>query len=377
MLTNVDSLKIHPDSLTSLRFFAVMLIVAHHLRQPFFPHLLADERFDNAGIIGVTFFLLLSGFILPLNYGRCRSLKGYFRFLWNRIVRIYPVHVFTFILSFFILILQHDQIKPSIAVINILLLQAYFPYQRIFFSFNSVSWILSTLFLFYLLFQIVNRQRTLLQLVMTLSLLCPILSIALIEKSQTKPILWLLYIFPPNRLVVCLTGVIASYFFLTIYQRHSNSLNQYTATILEIISLILFADFIFWGNLTVLFDKLCLLVPFKKSLHFFNIYYLTSTIPVFFILITFGFERGFISRLLIRTPFVFLGKISFAIFMFHQLFFRFLEIFRESLFNTLGVFATIVIAVITVIPFSFLTYHYIENPVRNKLRIILPEATNT
>lgn len=133
MQNTISLLKIHPDSLTSLRFFAVMLILAHHLRQPLLPHLLLDKRFDNAGILGVTFFLFLSGFVLPLNYGRCRSLKEYSCFLWNRIVRIYPVHIFTFILSVVLLILYYDPIKPSIAVINIFLLQAYFPYQRIFF----------------------------------------------------------------------------------------------------------------------------------------------------------------------------------------------------------------------------------------------------
>jgi peptidoglycan/LPS O-acetylase OafA/YrhL len=226
MRPNTNPLKIHPDSLTSLRFFAVMLIVAHHLRQPFFPHLLKDERFDNAGVLGVTFFLFLSGFILPLNYGRCRSLKEYACFLWNRIVRIYPVHIFTFILSFIILILNHNPINPSIAVINILLLQAYLPYQQIFFSFNSVSWILSTLFLFYLVFPVINQQRKCLVWTMIFSIACLIISMAFIETSQTKLTLWLLYIFPPNRLAVCLAGVIGSSLFFIISLRYRYSLGN-------------------------------------------------------------------------------------------------------------------------------------------------------
>ena len=369
MQNTISLLKIHPDSLTSLRFFAVMLILAHHLRQPLLPHLLLDKRFDNAGILGVTFFLFLSGFVLPLNYGRCRSLKEYSCFLWNRIVRIYPVHIFTFILSVVLLILYYDPIKPSIAVINIFLLQAYFPYQRIFFSFNSVSWILSTLFFFYFIFPAVNQRPKLLWGAILSSAGCLLLSIAYIETSQNPPILWLLYICPPIRLLVCLAGVSSSMLFSALYQKLKYSKGKFLASMLELFSLLLLTDFIFWGNLTCFLDRLLFMVPFKKSIHPLNLYFIASTLPVFFIIIAFGLEGGVVSQFLTRRIFVFLGNISFSLFMVHQLFFRFLGLFRESFFKTLGVSATIILAVIMVIPFSFLIYRYIEDPIRRRLQI--------
>jgi len=56
--SNLKRNKIHLKCLTSLRFFAVMLIVFHHLRLEFRPPLLKSSNFENGGIIGVTFFLL-------------------------------------------------------------------------------------------------------------------------------------------------------------------------------------------------------------------------------------------------------------------------------------------------------------------------------
>jgi peptidoglycan/LPS O-acetylase OafA/YrhL len=369
--------KIRPASLTSLRFFAVMLIVVHHLRQPLLPSLLQNEKFDNAGIIGVTFFLFLSGFVMPLNYGTCNDIKNYFYFVWNRLVRVYPVHILTFLLSLIIIFLYNEPLKLHIAFINIFLLQSYLPFQRIFFSFNFVSWILSTLFFFYFIFPVVNQRPKFLWGAILSSVGCLIISMAYIETSQNPPILWLLYIFPANRLLVCLAGVISSMLFLALHQKLKNSKGKYLASILELFSMLLLIDFIFWGNLTIFLDRLLFIIPFKKSIHPLNLYFTASTLPAFFILMTFGFEMGIISQFLAKRVFVFLGNISFSLFMFHQLFFRFLGFFRESLFNTLGVSVTIVLAVIMVMPFSFLIYHYIENPMRNKLRIRSPETMCT
>jgi len=65
--------------LTSLRFFAAWLVVCHH----FFAF--------EAGYAGVTFFFVLSGFILALNYaGRVDTPAQRRRFWLKRAARVYP-----------------------------------------------------------------------------------------------------------------------------------------------------------------------------------------------------------------------------------------------------------------------------------------------
>jgi len=195
---NPDANKIYPKSLTALRFFAVMFIVLHHLRLAFQPSILSDPRFVNFGVIGVTFFLFLSGFVMTLHYNKFSQSKQSIYFIWNRAVRIYPVHILTFFFSIIVVYLWNQPIQASTAIINVLLLQSYFPSETIYFSFNAVSWMISTLFFFYLVFAFANRRPNSFFWIFLISLLSLVVSMYYIENNQTSNALWLLYIFPPT-----------------------------------------------------------------------------------------------------------------------------------------------------------------------------------
>ena len=368
---NLKANNKYQKSLTSIRFFAVMFIVLHHLRIAFQPSILSNSRFGNFGVIGVTFFLFLSGFVIVLNYSKFSQLKESLYFLWNRIIRIYPVHIFTFFISLIILYVWNQPIEIPMAIINIFLVQSYSPLQKIFFSFNSVSWILSTLFFFYLIFAIANHKPKSFIWVFLISLTSLTLSMDYIEKNQSANGLWLLYIFPPNRLLVCLGGVGSSLLFLKFQKSLKNSMGRTLATTLEIIALLSIVDFIFWGNVTWLLNEMLLFMtfPFAKSLNLLNKHYIASTIPVFLLLMSFGFEKGLFSRLLTKPLFVFLGELSFSIFMFHQLFFRLLKVHKQFMLTSFGEIGSITLMIASVIPLSFLIYKFIEDPIRRKLRV--------
>jgi len=374
---NLKANSIYPKSLTSLRFFAVMFIVLHHLRIAFKPSIFSNPRFGNFGVIGVTFFLFLSGFVIALNYNKFSQAKESLYFIWNRLVRIYPIHICTFFICLIILYVWDQPIDIPTAIINILLLQSYFPLQNVFFSFNSVSWILSTLFFFYLVFAIVNHRPKCFFLLTVLSILCLIASMNYIEVNSKANDLWLLYIFPPNRLLVCLFGVVFSKLFLRFYKSLKNSMGKTPAAALEVISLLFIIDFIFWGYLTRFLNDMLLFMnfPFDKSLNLFTKHYVSTSIPTLLILISFGLEKGYLSRLLTKRFFVLLGEISFSIFMFHQLFFRVLKVYRRFLFDTFGQSFTIIILMLLVIPLSFPIYKFIEEPIRRKFRVNLRKVT--
>lgn len=81
--------------LTGLRAVAALWVVAHHGRRafhailPVFPMQLAER-----GYLAVDVFFVLSGFILSYNYaGRIDSRPRYFSFIGHRIARIYPLHL--------------------------------------------------------------------------------------------------------------------------------------------------------------------------------------------------------------------------------------------------------------------------------------------
>jgi peptidoglycan/LPS O-acetylase OafA/YrhL len=88
------------DALTGLRCFAALNIVFFHFSNPdwFGPF----SPIVNAGYLSVSFFIMLSGFVLAYNYaGRAREGKlGKVRFWKARFTRLYPVYLLSLVLGF-------------------------------------------------------------------------------------------------------------------------------------------------------------------------------------------------------------------------------------------------------------------------------------
>lgn len=88
----------HIKPLTALRFFAAFWVVLYH----YWPNLAAGVAVPaivTKGYLGVEAFFILSGFILCHVYltafGEGRFAYG--GFLWNRLARVYPLHLFTLV----------------------------------------------------------------------------------------------------------------------------------------------------------------------------------------------------------------------------------------------------------------------------------------
>ena len=142
------------NTLTSLRFiFALMVFGAHcYTIDKFF-----DTHFFKEGFVGVSFFFVLSGFIIAYNYQKKISEnKITKRAFWvARIARIYPLHWLTLFIAvalgnYIIASGAIDWLKHFLA--SLTLTNAYIPKADYFFSFNSPSWSLCCEQLFYLCF---------------------------------------------------------------------------------------------------------------------------------------------------------------------------------------------------------------------------------
>ncbi len=146
-------------ALTGLRAFAAANIVFFHFSNPawFGPF---APIVDN-GYTSVSFFLLLSGFILAYNYGgRAAARELPLRRFWTaRFSRLYPVYLFALLLSYRQLldewpVRSHGQFWAGLVLVP-LLLQGWSPTLSTFW--NTPAWTMSTEAFFYMLFPFAGR----------------------------------------------------------------------------------------------------------------------------------------------------------------------------------------------------------------------------
>ncbi|MFC4335405.1 acyltransferase family protein [Salininema proteolyticum] len=141
------------DTLTGLRFYAALVVVLFHLSLNRF--FLGDDpaveplqfALKNGGWFGVTFFFVLSGFVLTWS-ARPGDTPG--RFLWRRTAKIVPNHLVMFAVALAVAGLGATAMWEAGA--NLLLLHAWIPSDTAFFSVNNPSWSLSAELFFYAMF---------------------------------------------------------------------------------------------------------------------------------------------------------------------------------------------------------------------------------
>lgn len=151
-------------ALTSIRFIFALLVVLFHGLEPKPGLLDAWPRFlkivISHGFVGVSFFFVLSGFILSYSYaGRIRQPGDEVAFWWARAARILPAYFLAFFVYLpFAIVAVVVAEAPRIAALNALtiasfqltLTQAWIPGAAL--AWNSPAWSLSVEACFYALF---------------------------------------------------------------------------------------------------------------------------------------------------------------------------------------------------------------------------------
>lgn len=147
-------------ALTSLRFFAAFSVLLYHV--PYvLPAASTQQLFPAGGSLGVSFFFVLSGFILAYAH-RAEQPLGVGRFYAKRFARIYPMHLLTFVVL--TVVFFHgwgnsitDRVNSGVA--NVTLLQAWFIGDVYHLGYNAVSWSLSVEAFFYAMFPLLRRPK--------------------------------------------------------------------------------------------------------------------------------------------------------------------------------------------------------------------------
>jgi len=220
-------------SLTGLRFVAALLVFLFHvtlMTSPIPPNAAVNPfgdpgtagalswLFGKAGFVGVSFFFILSGFVLTWS---ARPGEAARPFLRRRMLKIFPNHVVMWAVA---LALFAVPLTPRSAYLpNLLLVHSFFPQVEIHRSINVPSWTLSCELLFYLLFPLLLRgvrripdKRLWTAAELTVAGLVVLQLVTQYVVPDARPAgapisdlqFWFGYFFPPSRLFEFVLGII-------------------------------------------------------------------------------------------------------------------------------------------------------------------------
>jgi peptidoglycan/LPS O-acetylase OafA/YrhL len=366
--------KVKLDALTSLRFFAAAMIVIGH----------ADPIFGSFGLNaamplnqGVSFFFVLSGFILTWNYPQLTTWAERRKFWLARFARIWPLHAATCLL-WIGLIFHFDRSAhfPGLMGLaklaaNLTLLQVWWPVHDWVLSFNGVAWSISAEFFFYAMFPflITRWQRWWPQIFLLLGSIV-VITITLSNVFQLPPaddypgigMLGILYFNPLVRVFEFTVGIavakIVSWPALKELKLETSQWLLLESAALTAVIIAMLAASSLSGVRQTLGDTAAYYVE-RDGLWLFW----ASVIAVF------SHSKGPIARFLSLRPIVFLGEISFALYLCHALLIHYLQDYTALIqpYGMLG-YATFWVAALS---FSAALFLGIETPCR---KLILARA---
>lgn len=141
------------NSLNGLRFLAILVVFVQHIGG----HFGIPRLGVGIGHEATVLFFLLSGFVLQYAYADGFAVAGKLRnYMFSRWAKMWPLHAFCTTIAVLLLSRVPGYFSepdwPAILFSNLLLVHAWIPLDSWVLSFNSVSWFLSVVTFGYLLF---------------------------------------------------------------------------------------------------------------------------------------------------------------------------------------------------------------------------------
>jgi peptidoglycan/LPS O-acetylase OafA/YrhL len=194
------------ESLTALRWFAALAVFMLHAIG-LGGHV--DRHLLGPGVTGVSFFFILSGFVLTWAYQPGDRASLFYR---RRFARIYPAFLVALLLGIWI---NHSEVSPGHLFLMLTMQQDWSSNPSTYYAINGVSWSLACEAFFYLLFPFVigplfnltaTQRRVGLAAVLFTALAVQLGIHANPEAPSTG--YWFMYIFPPVRFLEFLCGML-------------------------------------------------------------------------------------------------------------------------------------------------------------------------
>lgn len=331
------------QTLQSLRFIFIMLIVFSHI---------IGKRFDFGGECGVSFFFMLSGFVLSLAYKQkvvTRQFSTRF-FVLRQMLKFYPLHILMLVV-FVILdarlgyFYDWQHLLP-----NILLLQSWIPLDEYYFVANGSSWFLCDIIFFYLVFcwacRLLNSMR--ISLLLLLGAVVLVLYGLLAFSIPIGAVNSILYASPATRLIDFCVGVLLCRLYRSeVVLAWNRQMKERSTTLVT-----------FW--------EVCLVALLVASFFAYELMPLCLRCVALFwlvippVLLFFAIsdsQGGFITRFLRHPVLLWFGSISLEIFLVHMLAFRVINSIWLSMGFTSGMLLVIV-ELMALFPVAWLTKRF-------------------
>lgn len=343
-------------ALTSVRFFAAIYVALFHMVRPYTQWGWFAGMFEN-GYLGVSFFFLISGFILTYSHAQEyeAGLGRPEKFWIARFARIYPVYFLSMLYAGWLSRAEFQHGLHSLAYIaDLLVVQSWS--VRMVNYFNVPAWTISVEAFFYLVFPFLVmrlRPRSAARAALGVGVFW-ILAIALPAYATLR--------FPGPAWHEASTDAGAGFIF-RLRRLPLVMLPQFLAGISLGWWFVRFrpteraSAWLAWGGTTATIVAL-----FLANHMPFILLHNGLLIPLFAAVLLGLCQKNAISRLLGWAPLVLLGEASFALYMFHFL------INGEPIFGRDYNFRSAALKLAFVIPLSILLHLYVERPGR---RVIL------
>jgi peptidoglycan/LPS O-acetylase OafA/YrhL len=361
------------QALTSLRFLAAALIVLHHSQGSF--GIPQDAWAPFVLSQGVSFFFVLSGFILAYVYPSLQVV-GKRRFLLARFARIWPAHIVAFALVFVLFPPGYRSLPEGntaeVALAQLFLVHAWIPLQRFYYSFNDVSWSISTEFGFYLCFLMLiqNWNRTWkIKLVLTALLVGGLAVFANIySRSNSGPtagelLVGLMYIHPLARLFEFTLGMTAA----LVWRRLSReiTLGPFVGTILELAVIGLVVSLMYVSRAWAESAKTIMWIGPAGGLWLMREG--ITCIGFALLVLIMALELGLVARLLSHPWLVLLGEISYSVYLVHKILIRYYAM-NVLVLAPLPEWLTYILFWVATLLIAYLIWALVERPCRTFVR---------
>ncbi len=368
---------VHLRSLTGLRFIAAFVVFASHVQYFAFP----EAKHLPLGGPAVSFFFVLSGFILTYVYRDRLTVRGVPRFLFTRWARLWPLHIVCLAIAIWFLkvpIGADPEGRSSYASLcaHVLMLQSWIPIRFWFVDFNAVAWSISTELFFYVFFPFLllgSNKQFWLKVLGVFLLWAVFMKWAAGNLPAGNVPAWtdmnsIAVAFPLVRLLEFVVGMAACHWMMqrnvTFVGEVSERRSQYWTDTL-------------WELLAVGLVLLWWIVMVKTR--FTNFMIRTPEIgPLIgtwtrvggglffyaFVFMVFASRRGLLGQLMASRFFVWLGEISFAFYLIHQIII--VQLNKLALSDFQFAWISFVVALMA----SALLYRIVEMPCRDGLLAI-------
>jgi peptidoglycan/LPS O-acetylase OafA/YrhL len=355
--------------LTSIRAFAALWVVFMHLNGEFSSLCPALKHFNwiiGFGWSGVDLFFVLSGFILCYTHVTRNadiSLNAYFQFVWLRIARVYPAYlvalatIIIFVLTARIcgLPLTDAHYPAGVLVPELLMVQTWAGTNG--HGWNAVDWSVSAEWFAYLfVFPIATLLLRWIKRAWLYSLLAALLLAGL---SETLP--WphrhTLGIFVPPPIAMITLEFLAGAMLCGL-KRQWNSLPARTLNAMLGLSIGAALFLMAWPSLAGDGCRPAMVGCFGLAI------------------LALSYERGIMSGFMSTPVLVYLGEISYSLYLTHQIVQRVLKVmFHPDRFDELATFPRLlffVLYLVAILGAAAMLYHLVEQPSRRYLRKVSP-----